>query len=259
MKRNVITILLSMLCLAVIAQNVVDKNNMKQGKWVKFDDDGNKVYEGTFKDDKPVGEFLRFFENGKLRSRQIFNADNTVETELFRPEGKLLAKGIFVGTKKEGEWIYYSTKGEVFFREFFKDGKRHGTSTLYDEKGRIFETIDWENGNMHGVRRQFFPDGKLQSEVRYEAGMREGLSQSFFDNGKIEATGSFVNNKKEGIWTFNKMDGSLDFEIEYKNGEPVNKEELDRRLQQQLDENDRNAGMRDPANYMSRPEEFIYE
>ena len=120
MKRNIVIALLLVFCAAASAQNLVDKNNKKQGGWVKLDDNGNKVYEGTFKNDKPVGEFLRFFENAKVCSRQMFNPENnTIETELFRSEGKLLAKGIFIGTHKEGEWIYYSTKGEIFFREFF--------------------------------------------------------------------------------------------------------------------------------------------
>ena len=37
-----------------------DQQGRKQGQWVKKDADGNVLYEGTFKDGHPVGEFKRY-------------------------------------------------------------------------------------------------------------------------------------------------------------------------------------------------------
>ena len=42
-------------------QNKTDEMGRKQGKWVKYKD-GVKFYEGEFKDDKPTGEFLRYYK-----------------------------------------------------------------------------------------------------------------------------------------------------------------------------------------------------
>ncbi|MDR0874095.1 MAG: hypothetical protein LBN27_11620 [Prevotellaceae bacterium] len=242
--------------LIINAQNHTDKNGKKQGQWVKYYDNGNKLYEGVFKDDRPIGEFFRYYDNGKIKSRQNFG-DKT-ETELYNTSGKLFAKGAYIGTKKDGEWLYYSSKGEPFFKEIYTNGVRNGVSTLYDEDGNVFETITWQDGKMNGKHVRYFPNGQMQLEIEYKNNLRDGASVSYFDNGKKESEGVFENDKKNGVWTYCKNDGTVDFTAEYLNGENINQKALDKQQQQQIDENDRNAGkVEDPANYVNNPEEYI--
>ena len=43
--------------------NRIDESGLKQGYWITYYENGNKKYEGFFKDDKPVGTFTRFYED----------------------------------------------------------------------------------------------------------------------------------------------------------------------------------------------------
>lgn len=255
MKKTLI-IMLCAVSLAAFAQNHTDKSGKKQGQWIKYYDNGNKLYEGVFRDDRPVGEFIRYYDNGKIKSRQTFGEKTA--TELYKTDGKLFAKGVYIGTKKDGEWLYYSSKGEPFFKENYKNGVRTGVSYLYDNEGTVFESIEWQDGKMNGKHTRYFPNGQVQLEIEYQNNLRDGASISYFDNGKKESEGVFENDKKNGIWTYYKNDGAVDFTAEYRNGENVNQKALDKQQQNQIDENDRNAGkVEDPANYVNNPEEFM--
>ena len=48
--------------------NKTDQQGRKQGHWIKKYPNDNVMYDGFFKDDHPVGEFRRFFENQSLKS-----------------------------------------------------------------------------------------------------------------------------------------------------------------------------------------------
>ena len=59
--RKQLIILLSLLLMSgnAMTQNLTDAAGKKQGQWVKNYPNGKIMYEGTFKDDKPVGLFKR--------------------------------------------------------------------------------------------------------------------------------------------------------------------------------------------------------
>ena len=68
-------ILLNILMIfSVSAQNIVDENGKKQGKWVKYKN-SIKFYEGQFLDGVPIGEFKYFYPNGHIKIQTKF-ADN---------------------------------------------------------------------------------------------------------------------------------------------------------------------------------------
>ena len=52
--------------------NYVDNIGMKQGVWQKKYANGNIRYEGTFKDNKEIGLFRYFYEDGSLKLEKIF-------------------------------------------------------------------------------------------------------------------------------------------------------------------------------------------
>jgi antitoxin component YwqK of YwqJK toxin-antitoxin module len=48
--------------------NHTDNNGLKQGFWKRNYPNGRAMYEGVFNNDKPVGEWRRYHENGGLKS-----------------------------------------------------------------------------------------------------------------------------------------------------------------------------------------------
>ena len=69
MKRK-ISLLLVLLAFGfaqqdIYSQNKIDQKGKKQGYWSKSDKNGNKIYEGNFKDDCEDGLFTHYYEDGK--------------------------------------------------------------------------------------------------------------------------------------------------------------------------------------------------
>jgi antitoxin component YwqK of YwqJK toxin-antitoxin module len=56
--------------------NKTDQQGRKQGHWIKKYPKGNTMYEGSFIDDKPVGEFKRFNSNNTLKSILIYSSNS---------------------------------------------------------------------------------------------------------------------------------------------------------------------------------------
>ena len=55
--------------------NKSDQQGRKQGHWIKKYSDGIMIYDGFFKDDHPVGEFKRYYEDHSLKSLLIYSDD----------------------------------------------------------------------------------------------------------------------------------------------------------------------------------------
>jgi antitoxin component YwqK of YwqJK toxin-antitoxin module len=53
--------------------NKTDQQGRKQGRWIKKYPNENVMYDGFFKDDHPVGEFRRYYENNTIKYLLIFN------------------------------------------------------------------------------------------------------------------------------------------------------------------------------------------
>ena len=101
------------------AQNVVDENGLKQGDWSKKYDWGTTRYEGAFQDDKEVGVFRFYDQNGKLISERTYETPGGISNAIiYRPNGAIEAKGKFDGSnKKTGLWKYYSKSGYVISQD----------------------------------------------------------------------------------------------------------------------------------------------
>ncbi|MCD6598546.1 MAG: hypothetical protein J7L04_12705, partial [Bacteroidales bacterium] len=80
--------------------NYTDSNGLKQGNWEKKYHNGNIKYTGKFKDNKPIGEFKRYYENKSLQSVMIYDENGTsAQTTFYYKNGKIAAEGKYSGTK----------------------------------------------------------------------------------------------------------------------------------------------------------------
>ena len=77
MKTKIIVAALVCLPLVGVAQNKMDSQGRRQGKWVKVDKNDRKVYEGTFKDGKETGTFTYYYGDGSVRMKNTFLVDGS--------------------------------------------------------------------------------------------------------------------------------------------------------------------------------------
>ena len=77
------------------------KNGKREGPWVRHYDNGQLRYKGNYKDDKEDGPWVFYYYSGKL-----------------------LSKGTYKNGKRHGPWVMYNDDGNVvdYFTGTFKDG-----------------------------------------------------------------------------------------------------------------------------------------
>jgi antitoxin component YwqK of YwqJK toxin-antitoxin module len=219
--RNIILTLLLAVPLVLQAQNATDESGKKQGPWIKKYPNGNTMYEGTFKNDKPVGIFKRYSEEGILQSELNYSAtEDKAYAVFYHPDGKKAGEGLYVSHKKEGLWKFYAAAGEGYLisEEYFLADIRNGVTQRYYPDGSIAEKIVFSNGIKTGQWIQYYPDGKLCLRAEYMEGKLDGPFTFWYPNGKIQFEGKYINDIREGDWMVFNEDGTLKQVMEYREG-----------------------------------------
>jgi antitoxin component YwqK of YwqJK toxin-antitoxin module len=223
--RKQLFILLSILLLSgnAMTQNLTDAAGKKQGPWVKNYPNGKIMYEGTFKDDKPVGLFKRYTEEGMLLSELTYTPGKDEATAVFYyGDGTKAAEGKYVARKKEGLWQFWSATQPPYLisEENYLNDTRHGLSVKYYPDSTLAEKVAWDMGNRSGEWLQYYPGGSICLRAEYMAGKLEGPFSYYHPNGKLQFEGRYLNDRRTGDWMIFNEDGSLKQIIAYKDGVP---------------------------------------
>lgn len=214
MKRFFIIFAALWLAIPAMAQeyNQTDAKGRRQGLWADFYANGQKRYEGKFKNDKCQGTFRYYDEQGNLKATNEF--DKTGEKALnktFAPNGRLIATGYYMSQKKDGEWKYFDKEtGQLLLAEDNKDGHVHGWSRIYNPKnGVLAEETQYVGGVPEGPCRKYSDTGVLVMECQYHQGQLEGTAKTFYPNGVLKEEGQYAKGAKTGQWKTYNEDGDL--------------------------------------------------
>jgi antitoxin component YwqK of YwqJK toxin-antitoxin module len=249
MRTSVFLLTLLLLTIETRSQNsdtlnVTDTNGMKQGRWIKRYADSTIMYDGFFKNNKPIGEFRRYSEDGKLKSLMI-HLDGTEEVKVtfYHPNEFIAAEGVYINQKKEGRWRLYSQKTNNYLicEEYYKNDIRNGLSLKYYKDGKIAESLLYIDDVKQGEWLQYYVTGNLCIRGNYVDGKLHGTFDVMFANGLPEYKGQYSNDVRDGIWKVFREDGSLEHEMVYKLG-VLNDPELAQKETDFLDQLEKNKG-----------------
>lgn len=199
--------------------NATDAKGRKQGTWSKAWPNGKTRYMGQFKDDKAVGTFKHYDENGALTTSQVHVGDGQVSrAKHFHANGTLLATGKYVGQAKDSMWNYYGPDAKLRKVERFQNGQLHGEQVSYYPDGAVAERENREKGILKGPGKSWFANGNLKSEITYVNGEPEGKVTFYFLNGKKEIEGRMVNGDRDGTWYYFNEDATIQLQMLYEKG-----------------------------------------
>jgi len=209
------------------AVNKMDARGMKQGKWVGIYPGGTIKYEGFFFNDKPVGEWKRYHENGKVKALMNYRSDSQRSfASLFDAEGKLYAKGVFEGTLRDSAWNFYSGE-KVVQTENYLLGKKSGISRGFDQKSQVIWEKELKNDLLDGTSKEFYPTGLKRSEITFVGGQKSGLAIFFDQDGVKSVEGYYKDDLSDGDWKFYDKEGKLKYQIKYDKGNILNSAAMD--------------------------------
>lgn len=192
--------------------NRMDDQGRRQGKWCDFFPNGQKRYEGQFKNGKCIGEFRYYDEQGNLKATNEFDKSGTKAlNKTYAPNGRVIATGNYLNQQKDGEWRYYEpATGHLIMTEEYKEGKADGWSRLYNPgTERVAEEMQYVAGLREGICRQYFDTGYLMMECVYHDDMKQGLSKSYYPNTMLKEEGEYRNDQKAGQWKTYNEEGDL--------------------------------------------------
>jgi antitoxin component YwqK of YwqJK toxin-antitoxin module len=207
-----------------------DANGKKQG-YVKKKDENNKVvYEGEFKDDKPVGKFKYYYPNDTaVRAIMSFkDGGKTAYAWLFHMNGKRMGEGKYVNKEiKDSVWTYYDELGVLISRETYKAGKKNGPGFVYFPDGNVSEERHYKDDVEHGPFKQYFEANVLKTQGNYVNGRMDGRISYYYPNGVEVAAGFYKNGAKNGPWIYKTQSGKIREKELYKNGTLASPKETD--------------------------------
>jgi len=201
--------------------NKTDQLGRKQGHWIKTFPNKSVIYDGHFKDDHPVREFKRYYEDNTLRSLLIFS-DDGIEAfgTIYHPNGNISSKGLYVNQKKEGKWQFYSAyiNGYLISEDHYIGNKRNGLSIKYYPDSTVAERVNYINDTRQGDWIQYYPNGTVCFKSNYLNGKINGKYEVWFENGQIQFSGQYKNDTRDGKWYIYNNDGTIKYKMEYFDG-----------------------------------------
>lgn len=185
--------LLGNLSLNAQEHNRVDDKGRKQGVWMGFYPDGQKRYEGRFKDDKCQGTFTYYDEKGHLKATNTFDKSGTKAlNKTYAPNGTIIATGYYINQKKEGEWRFFTEDGKLNTVEEYKNGLAQGPSKTYYETGILMSERQYENDVMEGPAKNYYPSGALKEEGQFHNDKKSGLWKTYNEDGDVISVENFT-------------------------------------------------------------------
>ena len=171
---------------------------------------------GDYKEGKEDGEWLNFWENGKLKNKTSFKIGlMNGEWLSYFPTGKLKLTGAYDENFKVGEWIDYFENGrprDIINYKLFKEKSKVNYGIMKDRT--VMESL--EHGHFASYSSKDF---QLTEEGEYKEGKKDGEWIAYFPGGRKAAV---ISNYKEGelsgtMKTFDRR-GNIMQEVDYKDG-----------------------------------------
>ena len=217
--------------LTLVAQdtiNMTDNAGRKLGFWRKLDKNGNKVYEGSFDHDVPVGEFRYFYPGGELKALSVMSENGRrSRTTSYYANGRIMAEGTFIDEKKDSLWKFYGEyDGALVSEEYYRNGKKDGKSISYYAGDGKAEQTTWVEGVRNGPWETYYTDGKLKLKCNFKEDRKDGPIKAWHMSGKIWLTGQYVNGEPDGTWTYITEDGQVEKKEYYQKGLLLKTEEF---------------------------------
>lgn len=143
---------------------------------------------------------------------------------LYRPDGRVRAKGTYTRDLRSGWWRFYHANGAVACLGRFETGQPEGIHVQWLPDGRIYRAEGFEHGVFHGAVVRFHADGTPQEWAHYVHGAQDGEQHQWFqEEGRTVSSvhGTCMQGHREGLWTDLDGEGRVRYQRIFKHGQRV--------------------------------------
>ncbi len=132
---------------------------------------------------------------------------------------KIIKKGSYVNSKKEGIWKSYYPNGKVKTIFPYVNNKIKGYAKIYYETGILSEEGMWKGNRWVGEYKFYHENGKPAYIWKFaNDGKRTGKQQYFYSSGQLRIVGEWNGGKESGVVKEYYENGTIKSEKHYDNG-----------------------------------------
>jgi TonB family protein len=171
-------------------------------------------------DEGKVDSLHSFYDDGSLHAQLSVDDNGTGSLNRYYETGSLLQSASIDSFALNGDVKLFYPNGQLFQEVIYVDDRPHTTVSTQDSLGNAID-----GGNLQDGTGEFLlylmdeSEGPVKTElVTFRNGLKEGLYQNFDRSGKITTEGQYLENAKNGKWTFYAGEGEK--ESNYEDEEP---------------------------------------
>ncbi len=180
----------------------------KEGPYIRWDRNGNKVLEMAYHKGKPNGPTQTFYPNGQPAELKTFR-DGAIDGPWIKWDktGLKAAEGGYFNGKKNGKFTYWGKDDVILAQGSYREDIRDGTWLRYFGSGDLRSKVTFREGMREGPAEDYYSTGQISARGAYHLNKLEGVWTMFYPNGQKKAEGSFANGRRIGLWTKFRPDG----------------------------------------------------
>ncbi len=201
----------------------------------EYDENGNLIFSGTYRNELPVGIHRFFDREGKVINSHIYNEKGLKISEgivsqggsregpwkLLYESGNLRAEGNYTNNYENGPWKYYYEEGKIEQEGVYKNGRYNGKWIWYFDNGLVRKEEEYYEGKEEGLFIEYTEEGAVISKGEYFEGEKEG--EWFYYVNDHKEIGSYVTGLRDGKWRYYYDNDNMSFEGNYIQGNPDGK------------------------------------
>lgn len=147
------------------------EQGQRTGTWTAFHSGGTRAARRQYLDDRRVGLWQEWSEDGTLRSEVHWaNGVRHGQERAWHPDGTLAVRGGYVEGRRDGVWTAWHDNGRRRWEHNFELGLRDGAWTEWSAEGQVVVQGTYEAGRREGRWEERYPDGRAKLLVQYDAG-----------------------------------------------------------------------------------------
>ena len=181
------------------------KNNLPNGKGIKYYSNGNIMYEGDFINGKFEGNGKFYYDDGDYFIGKYKNDLRNGKGILYYKNGNIMFEGEYIKGVREGKGKYYYEDGQYYIGQY-KKNLPNGKGKLYYSNGKIKYEGDFINDKFEGNGKYYWEDGEYYIGQE-KNDLRNGKGILYYSNGKIKYEGDYVNDIPNGYGRYNYENG----------------------------------------------------
>jgi uncharacterized protein len=155
---------------------------------------GSKIMEVNMKNGKKEGELSKFYFNGN-REYQGFYKNDLLEgiERIWDKSGQILSETHYIKGKKEGSYNSWYENGVNFAKGSYKNDLPHGKWEFYDQRGMLIGDSDYNLGT--GIQTHYDYNGIISIKTTFKNGLKNGPEIHYNPDGTVLSTTIYQNDR----------------------------------------------------------------